>query len=240
MNQNDPNIASLEIVVECLGDLCKELVLVGGCSVGLLISDPASPPVRETIDVDLVAEVTNVGEYYQLGDKLAQRGFRQSAEAEHICRWTKGPLKIDVMPSSSDVLGHSTNLWYPEVVATAHEITLSNGSTVLVVSPPLFLATKLVAFYDRGFLIVDGVRFPDYAGSHDLEDIINVIDGRPELAHEVETASDSVRNYLRDEFDELLADTNFVDVIPMHLRTDAASQARASIVLERLRRLAGL
>ena len=232
MNQNDPNIASLEIVAESLGDLCKELVLVGGCSVGLLISDPASPPVRETIDVDLVAEVTNVGEYYQIGDKLAQRGFRQSAEAEHIGRLTKGPLKLDVLPSSSDVLGHSTNLWYPEVVATAHEITLSNGSTVLVVSPPLFLATKLVAFYDRGF--------PDYVSSQHLEDIINVIDGRPELAHEVENASDGVRTYLRDEFDELLADTNFVDAIPMHLRTDAASQARAPIVLDRLRRLAGL
>jgi len=58
MTTHDPNLAALEMVAAALGDQREELVLVGGCSVGLLISDPASPPVRETLDVDLVAEVT--------------------------------------------------------------------------------------------------------------------------------------------------------------------------------------
>lgn len=232
MNANDPNVAALEMVVATLGDLCSELVLVGGCSVGLLISDPASPPVRETLDVDLVAEVTTIGEYYTLCEKLKARGFKQSPEDGHMCRWAKDSLKLDVMPSSNKVLGHSANRWYPDAIMTAGQIVLSNGLTVLVVSAPLLLATKLEAFFDRG----NG----DFATSHDLEDIINVVDGRPELVDEVNAAPDTVRAYLREEFDGLLADESFVNAIPMHLRSDAASQARATLILARLRRIAGL
>ena len=73
-----------------------------------------------------------------------------------------------------------------------------------------------------------------------MEDIINVIDGRPELLEEVNAGLESVRTYLREEFDELLAHESFVDAIPMHVRGDAASQARVPIIVERLRRLAGL
>jgi len=232
VNGNDPNLAILETVVAALGDLRNELVLVGGCSVGLLISDAASPPVRETVDVDLVAEVTTIGEYYQLCDKLSECGFKNSPEATHMCRWEKGSLKLDVMPSKNEILGHSTNRWYPQAVATAAETTLGNGLVVRVISPPIFLATKLEAFYSRG----NG----DYASSHDLEDIINVIDGRPELVDEVNTSPQEVRTYLREEFDDLLATEKFVYAIPMHLRGDPVSQARASIIIERMRKLAGL
>jgi hypothetical protein len=73
-----------------------------------------------------------------------------------------------------------------------------------------------------------------------MEDIVNVIDGRPEIVDEVETAGGGVRDFLRLEFDELLADESFVDDLPRHFRPDAASQARVPIVMERLRRLAGL
>ena len=232
MNTNNPNIEALELVAYALGDLRDELVLVGGCTVGLLISDPASAPVRETLDVDLVAEMTTLSEYYDLCGRLNACGFRQSADDEHLCRWVKGSLKLDVMPSSSDVLGHSTNRWYPDAIATATSSTLASGAVVRVVSPPVFLATKLEAFHNRGDR--------DYAGSHDLEDIINVVDGRPELVDEVDQAPINVRGYLREEFDELLANQKFVDAIPMHLRSDSASQARLSIILKRLQQLAGL
>ncbi len=216
MTPNERNLAALETVAVALGELRNELVLVGGCSVGLLISDEASPPVRETLDVDLVAEVTTIGEYYALCDKLTACGFQASQEQDHICRWVRGEIKLDVMPTSDQVLGHSTNRWYADATSTATQVTLASGFVVRVISAPLFLATKLEAFYGRGG--------GDYAGSHDLEDIINVIDGRPELCNEVNAGLESVRNYLREELDELLADEAFVDAIPMHVRGDTASQ----------------
>jgi predicted nucleotidyltransferase len=232
MTPNELNLAALETVAAALGELRNELVLVGGCSVGLLISDEASPPVRETLDVDLVAEVATAGEYYRLCEKLTACGFQANHEQSHICRWVRGEIKLDVMPSSDKVLGHSTNRWYADAILTATKVRLASGLVVRVITAPLFLATKLEAFYDRG----EG----DYASSHDLEDIINVIDGRPELLDEVNAGLESVRNYLQEEFDELLADERFVDAIPMHVRGDAASQARVPLIAKRLRQLAGL
>lgn len=231
MKYRDPNILAVELVAAALGSLREELVLVGGCSVGLLITDKARPAVRQTIDVDLVAEVTSITEYYAVCKKLRSCGFKQNADTDHLCRWHKGELILDVMPSEKSVLGHSTNRWYPQAVRDAERQVLDSGLVILMISPPLFLATKLEAFYDRAKR--------DYK-HHDMEDIINVIDGRPEIIDEVTAAADDVREFLRNEFDELLADESFTDDIPLHFRPDPASQARVPIVIDRLRRLAGL
>jgi len=42
-----------------LGELCEELVFVGGCTTGLLITDAAAPDVRVTRDVDVIAEIAS-------------------------------------------------------------------------------------------------------------------------------------------------------------------------------------
>lgn len=93
------------------------------------------------------------------------------------------------------------------------------------------LATKIEAFYDRG----NG----DFGASHDIEDIVNLIDGRPELTNEVALADKAVRNYLQVECDDLLAST-FTDVIGWHLGPQPEEQARAEIVIQRMRMIAGL
>jgi hypothetical protein len=46
MKRSDPNMVSVELVATALGELREELVLVGGCSVGLLITDSARPTAR--------------------------------------------------------------------------------------------------------------------------------------------------------------------------------------------------
>ena len=49
MNPNDPNVLMLDIVAGRLGDeLCQQLVFVGGAVAGLLITDPAQPPMPQT------------------------------------------------------------------------------------------------------------------------------------------------------------------------------------------------
>lgn len=57
MTPGDPNVARVEVVAEALGDLCQELVFVGGCAASLLIDAPSAPPTRVTYDVDVIAEV---------------------------------------------------------------------------------------------------------------------------------------------------------------------------------------
>lgn len=59
-------------------------------------------------------------------------------------------------------------------------VVLPNGSTIRLVTPAGFLATKLAAFGDRGRR--------DPMASHDLEDLIFVIDGRREIVADFATA----------------------------------------------------
>jgi hypothetical protein len=44
----NPNLEILVLAVNQLGELADELVFVGGCATGLLLTDPAAAPVRAT------------------------------------------------------------------------------------------------------------------------------------------------------------------------------------------------
>lgn len=230
MNKDDPNVARVEVVAKALGDAWPEFVLVGGCAAGLLVTDPARPPVRPTEDVDLAVEVATRSEYYSnVHDQLIRLGFKEAGDV--VCRWRRGSLIVDVMPTDEAILGFS-NRWYGIAVRTAETIQLPSGANLKIITAPLFVATKLEAFFGRG-----GGRFND---SHDIEDIVNVVDGRAEWAGEVATADESVRDYLREEVEDLLLTDAFLEAISWHLSADAASQARRSIIIQRLRAVAGL
>lgn len=228
MNQ-DTNIAAVELAAKSLGLLMDELVLVGGCAVGLLVTDKARPPVRETIDVDLLTEVTPRSNYYVFCERLQAQGFRQKPTEAVICRWFKGDLVVDVMPTDPDVLGF-TNRWYESALHTAVPCLLPSGRQVRVITAPHFLATKLEAFASRGK--------GDYM-HHDIEDIVNIIDGRESIGEEVQRTESSLRQFLMNEFDDLLADSVFVEQISFHLGSHE-HQFRKDIVLTRMRKIAGL
>jgi predicted nucleotidyltransferase len=221
------NTALLEQMVGLLGDVVTDLVFVGGCATGLFVNTVRAEEIRVTSDVDVVAEVTTVRQYHALEKRLAARGFRPDPEV--ICRWRLAGQQLDVMPSGPDVLGFS-NPWYPLAFATANSHVLPSGRSIRLVTSPLFLATKLAAFRSRGA--------SDYLASHDLEDIVSVVDGRAELLAEVALASAEVRSYLRLQLGELLAVDAFVTALPGHLPGDSASQARLPMLVEKFRRLA--
>jgi hypothetical protein len=51
------NTEILEQAVSLLEELTDQIVFVGGCSTGMLITDPAAPAVRATLDVDVITNV---------------------------------------------------------------------------------------------------------------------------------------------------------------------------------------
>jgi len=57
------NIKMLQFVASKLDDLLDEVVFLGGCTTGLLISDPMVPDVRSTLDVECIVDVISKGEY---------------------------------------------------------------------------------------------------------------------------------------------------------------------------------
>lgn len=228
--EQNPNLAILELAVERLGSITDVMVFVGGCATGLLLTDVAARPARVTHDVDVITEVASLGEYHRLSSRLRERGFRedQSPEAP-VCRWIAEGIVLDVMPTRAEILGFG-NEWYQPALDTAASLKLPSGRAVRMVTAPYFLATKLAAFEGRG----NG----DYVMSHDMEDIVAVLDGRPEIIDEVKRTEEALQAHLADRFTKLLRNPDFLAALPGHLPGDAASQARVPLVEERITAIA--
>ena len=229
---DNPNLQPLIEAARLLIPLLDELVFVGGCVTGLLITDEAGAGVRPTFDVDVITEITSYVEYASLSERLRKLGFTEdTSEGAPICRWLNAETKLDVMPLDEKILGFS-NPWYGPAIAASEAYELEKDFFIRVVTAPYFCATKIVAFKHRGH--------GDYLSSHDLEDVITVVDGRPELLSELQSAPDDVRSYIARAIRELLDTARFIDALPGYLLSDPASQGRIGRLLTRLSQISKL
>jgi predicted nucleotidyltransferase len=232
LNPQDPNLAKVELIANALGALRDKLVFVGGCAAGLLMTDAAAIMARVTYDVDLVVEVTGLHAYHQMEAEIARLGFRRDASPDApICRWRYRDLEVDLMPTDPDVLGFA-NRWYPLAVSSAAKIDLPNGLAIRLILAPLFVATKFEAFADRGN--------EDLLGSHDMEDIINVVDGRPELTDEIRGGPNELPIYLAERCASLLALPHFTNYLPGLVAQDETLAQRVATVTTRIQQIAEL
>lgn len=67
-----------------IDDLLSEVAFVGGCAVGLLITDEAAPAIRPTRDVDVIVEIGSYQEYDAPG--VAGHGLEDEDRAVAPCR----------------------------------------------------------------------------------------------------------------------------------------------------------
>ena len=226
----NPNIEILTTAVEKLGELTNKMVFVGGCATGLLITDQAAPPIRVTVDVDAIVQVTSHADYYKLSDELRSQGFKEdTSDDAPICRWLSGKIILDVMPTDTRILGFG-NKWYTPAIKHAELIQLPSRQEIHIVSAPYFLITKLEAYEGRGK--------GDYQMSHDMEDLIAVLDGRPGLLNEISVSDPALIKELSNRFTLLLNDSHFIDAISGHMPTDDISQARVPTILHTIREIA--
>lgn len=109
MSPGDPNLAKVELIASALGDLRSELIFVGGCAAGLLMSGPTTPAARVTYDVDLVAQMANLRDYHRMEEELARLGFsRDMAPEAPICRWRYRGIEVDLMRPTPTFLASPT------------------------------------------------------------------------------------------------------------------------------------
>ena len=99
-------------------------------------------------------------------------------------------------------------------------------------SAPVVLATQLEAFRGRGH--------GDFLFSHELEDLLAVVDGRASLLEECRLSPPELRQDLAAQFLELLNTSAFLEALPAFLPPDQASQQRLPDLLETLRGIVGL
>ena len=228
---SQPNLGAMRAVADRLDSLGLDYAFVGGSIVNLLLDDPALSPARPTDDVDVILETVTAQRYSDVEVKLRSLGFdHDMREKAPKCRWVLGNLTVDIMPTEGGFLGLNT-AWFKEALATAtfHEFA---HTKLKLISPVAFLATKHVAFTDRGS--------GDYYASHDLEDFITVIDGRKNIVAEVNAAPVELRCYVIESIRGLVSTPVFDEALPGHLPPDRASQQRLPNLRRKLREIDAL
>ncbi len=224
----DPNLRLLEEAATKLAPFLREIVFVGGATLGLLITDKAAAPIRSTDDVDVIAEILTYVDYIAFSERLRKAQFTEDTSEEPLtCRWFHGKLKVDVLALSKEVLGY-TNIWYESALNHAISFVLPSGQPIRVITAPYFLGTKMEAFRGRGRM--------DFPASHDLEDFVAVIDGRNTILQETADAPSDLRQYLAEAARGLLNESRFLDALPGLVLDDG----RVPLILQRLTQLTQL
>lgn len=224
----DHNFALIEFVADGLGEaFLAEVAFVGGCTTALLVTDGAVlDDIRFTDDVDLVIELAGISAWQNLTERLATRGFKITGQDEINCRFRFNDVVVDVMPSDPAILGYA-NRWFVEGLAKADPFSLPSGTAIQIFKPTYFLATKLEAFSGRG----NGDPY-----HKDVEDIIILIDGRPELLEEVRHADSQLRAFISNGMRALVA-LNGIDYVIESSGSVQANPGRGRVIYQRMKDL---
>jgi hypothetical protein len=226
-----PNIGGLRAVADCLDQTGLKYAFVGGAIVNLLLDGPERSPARPTDDCDVIIEVVASQRYSDLEARLRDLGFDHDMSPDAPrCRWILDGMRVDIMPTDGEILGFNT-AWCAEALAAATEREFAHTKLKLI-SPIGFLATKYVAFCDRGN--------NDHYASPDLEDFVTVIDGRAHIVAEIDQAPSELRSYVISAVRNLLTSRDFNEALPGQIPLGEASQRRLPGLRQKLREIAKL
>ncbi|VEB36705.1 Uncharacterized protein conserved in bacteria [Legionella sainthelensi] len=211
-----------------LKDLNEQVVYVGGRIVGLLITDLIEDDVRPTYDIDVAVDLgkTDIVAHYSLQKKLESLGFKPDGNVN--CRYVLEDFMIDVMYTDGALQGINSN-WYQAGFDNALEIQIKDKK-IKILNAVYFIATKLEAFTDRAY------KNDDYWDCKDLEDIINVINGRPELLVEIMNSPKDVVQFISGYFKKLIEDPKWLEAIKAIARLERSR----NIVLSAIEKISAL
>lgn len=211
-----------------LKDLNEQVVYVGGRIVGLLITDTIEDDVRPTYDIDVALDLgkTDIVAHYSLQKKLESLGFKPDGNVN--CRYVLDDFMIDVMYTDGALQGINSN-WYQAGFDNALEIQIKDKK-IKILNAVYFIATKLEAFTDRAY------KNDDYWDCKDLEDIINVINGRPELLVEIMNSPKDVVQFISGYFKKLIEDPKWLEAIKAIARLERSR----NIVLNAIEKISTL
>jgi hypothetical protein len=218
---------AIGIIVDTFGKEAQHFVFIGG-GVLCLYARPTGAPIRLSDDVDCVS----TKEPWIVQEKtlaaMCQEG-KLTPDPEVQCRYHLSGKGVALDVLSPDGYNVPSNAWLKRAAANAAPYDIGDGRKVLAITPPYFLATKLVAFEDRG---------RDPIESRDAQDIVALAIEVPTLREQVHAAGLTV------EISQLWADVftkyrmstgDMADLVDAHVhRDDAAERDRAIATLTQL------
>ncbi|MDA3780642.1 MAG: hypothetical protein PF487_10555 [Bacteroidales bacterium] len=187
------NLGVVATIAKALQDVKQSVVFVGGAIVSLYTDDPAADEVRPTQDVDFTINLLNFSNWAQFQEDLFKLGFSPDPLGPSICRYMYKQIPVDIIPAEDSPIGPA-NKWYKIGFKRLQMVTVKDQA-IQIFTAPCFLATKFEAFADRGM---------DYVTSHDIEDIIYVIDNRINIVQEIRQDEPEIKEYLQQELSKII------------------------------------
>lgn len=135
------------------------------------------------MDVDCVIGLATYGSMQEFESLLRKHRFVNDTESGVICRWKYDGEIVDIMPDRENIIGF-TNRWYQPGFQRRVACELPDGTTINILPPLYYLATKIEAIRSRGG--------NDLRLSHDFEDIIYVINNRSDILSLFDKESDDI------------------------------------------------
>jgi predicted nucleotidyltransferase len=200
------NIAAIAEVAEALQDIKEQMVFVGGAVVSLYTDDPAADEIRPTQDIDMTLNIVNLSHWERVQEQLEALGFRPDPFGHAICSYRYKDITVDIMATEDGPLGPA-NPWYKigfENLWTAK----AKDHEIKILSAPCYLATKFEAFNNRG---------SDYRTSHDMEDIVYVLDNRIGIAEEIANDDIRIANFIREQLLSIIHKGLLQEVLLAHI-----------------------
>lgn len=206
MERKRSNIEMIKIIHKALGNLNEDVAYVGGSVMEIYVTDNAVSKPRATDDVDIIAEIYTKSKYDIFEEELRNKGFNNDNDGP-ACRFIFDNVKVDLISTQDSATG-ITNKWYEAGFENKISKTLSD-IIINILPVEYYIATKLEAFKSRGAA--------DPRASHDLEDVIYILDGNENIKNEILSSETEIKDYLRNEFGELLKKENIREIINGHL-----------------------
>jgi hypothetical protein len=158
-------------------------------------------------------------------EQLAALGFHPDPFGHAICSYKYKDIPVDIISTGEGPIG-STNRWF-KIGFDNLWMAKAKEQELKILSAPCFLATKFEAFNDRG---------SDYRSSHDMEDIIYVLDNRMGIVEEIEKDDPRIANFIKEQLQKIISKGMMQEVLIAHIHP-LMLEERLPIVEEKIKQI---
>lgn len=154
----------------------------------------------------MTLNILNLSHWEKVQGQLAALGFHPDPFGHAICSYKYKDIPVDIMGAYDSPMGLA-NSWFKigfENLWTAK----AKDQEIKILSAPCFLATKFEAFHDRG---------KDYRTSHDMEDIIYVLDNRINIVEEIANDDKRIAHFIKEQLQKLIDKGLMQEVLMAHI-----------------------
>lgn len=225
MENRTINLGVVAEVAEALKEIKETIVFVGGAVVSLYTDDPAADEIRPTQDIDLTLNIINLGHWEAFQEQLSQLGFYPDPYGHSICSYRYKDIPVDIMATEDGPFGPS-NRWYKIGFENLQVVKVKN-QMIKIFSAPCYLATKFEAYNDRG---------TDYRTSHDIEDIVYVLDNRIQIVEDIKYDDYRIREFIKNQFNSIIQKGLLSEMLLAHIHPLMVEE-RMMIVEEKINKI---